>query len=96
VTRPPRGRYAAPPDDRDLVTRLREYRIDVDSPDVVAEAADEIERLRKQLAVQKFERMAEQAKARRLMAADYPDDPEILAEQDAADELSRLGQELGT
>ena len=33
-------------DDRDLVTRLREYRMDVDSPDVVAEAADEIERLR--------------------------------------------------
>jgi hypothetical protein len=33
-------------DDRDLVTRLREYRMDVDSPDVVREAADEIERLR--------------------------------------------------
>jgi hypothetical protein len=33
-------------DDRDLVTRLREYRMDADSPDVVAEAADEIERLR--------------------------------------------------
>jgi hypothetical protein len=33
-------------DDRDLVVRLREYRMDVDSPDVVAEAADEIERLR--------------------------------------------------
>ena len=33
-------------DDRDLVARLREYRMDVDSPDVVAEAADEIERLR--------------------------------------------------
>jgi hypothetical protein len=33
-------------DDRDLVIRLREYRMDVDSPDVVYEAADEIERLR--------------------------------------------------
>jgi hypothetical protein len=33
-------------DDRDLVTRLREYRMDVDSPDVVYEAADEIGRLR--------------------------------------------------
>jgi len=39
-------------DDRDLVTRLREYRMDVDSPDVVYEAADEIERLRAALAVQ--------------------------------------------
>jgi hypothetical protein len=33
-------------DDRDLVSRLREYRMDVDSPDVVYEAAAEIERLR--------------------------------------------------
>jgi hypothetical protein len=39
-------------DDRDLVTRLREYRMDVDSPDVVAEAADEIERLRAAMAAQ--------------------------------------------
>jgi hypothetical protein len=36
-------------DDRDLVTRLREYRMDVDSPDVVSEAADEIELLREAL-----------------------------------------------
>ena len=53
-------------DDGDLVARLREYRMDVDSPDVVYEAAGEIERLRA-----------------------------VVAEM-AADELSRLGQELGT
>jgi hypothetical protein len=40
-------------DDRDLVTRLREYRMDVDSPDVVAEAADEIELLRALAAAEK-------------------------------------------
>lgn len=32
----------------DIVERLRSWRMDVDSPDVVYEAADEIERLRRQ------------------------------------------------
>jgi hypothetical protein len=56
-------------DDRDLVTRLREYRMDVDSPDVVAEAADEIERLRRLLAVER-QRIAEEIRALRQRALD--------------------------
>jgi hypothetical protein len=43
--------------DRDLMTRLRKYRMNADSPDVVTEAADEIERLRAELATNR-ERLA--------------------------------------
>jgi hypothetical protein len=53
-------------DDRDLVTRLREYRMDVDSPDVVYEAADEIERLRAALAD-----VEEDLKVERFAAQEY-------------------------
>ena len=56
-------------DDRDLVTRLREYRMDVDSPDVVAEAADEIERLRAAVTNER-QRIAEEIDALRQVALD--------------------------
>jgi hypothetical protein len=54
-------------DDRDLVTRLREYRMDVDSPDVVHEAADEIERLRAERTMRSPQEVALRVMAERIV-----------------------------